>query len=144
MVSADKREKRMVEYVNPPNTAPAQGLYSHVGVPSGKGKLVFIAGQLSVNLAGDVVGKGDFAAQFHQCFGNLGDVLKGMGGDYSGIVRMTTIFVHSQDIEPFMALRKALFPTIFPGPLFPPNTILVVDRLVKEDFLFEVEAVAEI
>ncbi len=134
----------MVEYVNPPATAPAQGLYSHVGVPSGKGRLVFIAGQLSVNLAGEVVGKGDFAAQFAQCFGNLGDVLKGLGGGFPDIVRMSTFFVHSQDIETFMRLRRELFPTIFPGPLYPPNTILVVDRLVKEDFLFEVEAVAEI
>jgi hypothetical protein len=44
---------------------------------------------------------------------------------------MTTIFVHSQDIEAFMPLRAALFPTIFHGDTFPPNTILVVDRLVK-------------
>ncbi|QIE55212.1 RidA family protein [Pikeienuella piscinae] len=132
-----------VEYVNPPGTAPAQGLYSHVGVPTG-GRLVFIAGQLSVSPDGDVVGAGDFAAQFHQVFANMGDVLKGMGGGYPDIVKMTTIFVHSQDIATFMRLREALFPTIFPGPLFPPNTILVVDRLVKEDFLFEVEAVAQI
>jgi hypothetical protein len=41
-----------------------------------------------------------------------------------------------------MPLRAKLFPTIFAGPLYPPNTLLIVDRLVKEDFLLEVEAVA--
>ena len=40
-----------------------------------------------------------------------------------------------------MRLRAALFPKIFKGPLYPPNTLLTLDRLVKEDFLFEVEAV---
>jgi enamine deaminase RidA (YjgF/YER057c/UK114 family) len=50
--------------------------------------------------------------------------------------------VHSQGIERFMKVRAALFPTLFSGTLFPPNTLLVVDRLVKEEFLVEVEAVA--
>ena len=49
--------------------------------------------------------------------------------------------VHAQDIDAFMHLRADLFPTLFEGPLFPPNTLLMVDRLVKEDFLVEVEAV---
>lgn len=41
-----------------------------------------------------------------------------------------------------MVLRQQLFPKIFTNGKFPPNTICVFDRLVKEDFLFEVEAVA--
>lgn len=41
-----------------------------------------------------------------------------------------------------MKLRSEVFPTLFEGELFPPNTLLVVDRLVKEDFLLEVEAIA--
>jgi hypothetical protein len=41
-----------------------------------------------------------------------------------------------------MEMREALFPTIFTGPGFPPNTLLLVDRLVKEEFVIEVEAVA--
>ena len=132
---------RPVSYIDPPGTAPAQGLYSHIGKPS-SGGLMFIAGQLSVDVAGNIVGKNDFAAQFDQVFNNLGAVLTGAGADFTNIVKMTTIFVHSQDIETFMRLRAALFPTIFHGDKFPPNTILVVDRLVKEDFLFEVEAIA--
>ena len=69
----------------------------------------------------------------------------GAGGldlGFDDIVKFTTYLVHSQDIERFMKLRAALFPTLFSGPLFPPNTLLVVDRLVKEEFLVEVEAVA--
>ncbi len=129
-----------VWYENPPGTAPAQGLYSHAGTTLG-GRLVFVAGQLSVNMKDEIVGRGDFEAQFRQVFSNMGDVLKGLGCDFNNVVKFTTLFVHSQDIETFMRLRRELFPKIFRGPLYPPNTILVIDRLVKEEFLFELEAV---
>ena len=132
-----------VAYVNPPDTAPAQGLYSHVGLVSG-GQLAFIAGQLSVGREGEVVGKDDFALQFERVFANLRDVLKGLGGDFSSVARFTTYLIHSQDIGKFMKLRAELFPRLFPGELFPPNTLLIVDRLVKEEFLIEVEAIAAI
>lgn len=129
-----------VEYINPPGACPAQGLYSHVGRAQG-GTLLFVAGQLSVAADGSVAGEGDFEAQFKQVFDNLGDVLKGMGCTYNDVVKFTTYLVHSQDIPAFMRLRADLFPQIFKGPLFPPNTLLMVDRLVKEPFLIEVEAV---
>jgi enamine deaminase RidA (YjgF/YER057c/UK114 family) len=129
-----------VEYLNPPGACPAQGLYSHIGKVK-EGELLFVAGQLAVAADGSVAGKGDFEKQFHQIFSNLGDVLKGVGGDFNDVVKFTTYLVHSQDIEKFMELRAALFPKIFKGPLYPPNTLLVVNRLVKEDFVLEVEAI---
>ena len=129
-----------VEYLNPPGACPAQGLYSHVGKAAGS-NLLFVAGQLSVAADGSVAGVGDFAAQFNQVFSNLGDVLKGLGGDFNDVVKFTTFLVHSQDIDAFMKLRAELFPQIFEGPNFPPNTLLMVDRLVKEPFLIEVEAI---
>lgn len=129
-----------VEYINPPGACPAQGLYSHVGKPAGS-DLLFVAGQLSVAADGSVAGKGDFAAQFKQVFSNLGDVLKGLGCDFNDVVKFTTFLVHSQDIDQFMELRAELFPKLFRGPLYPPNTLLMVDRLVKEAFVIEVEAI---
>lgn len=131
---------RNVEYINPPGACPAQGLYSHVGKPAGS-ELLFVAGQLSVAADGSVAGKGDFAAQFRQVFSNMGDVLKGLGCDFNDVVKFTTFLVHSQDIDQFMELRAELFPKLFRGPNFPPNTLLVIDRLVKESFLLEVEAI---
>jgi enamine deaminase RidA (YjgF/YER057c/UK114 family) len=132
-----------VWYENPLGTAPAQGLYPHVGT-STRSRLVFVAGQLSVNMKDEIVGKKSFEGQFEQVFSNMSDVLKGLGCDFNNVVKFTSIFVHSQDIEHFMQLRKALFPKIFKGPLCPPNTILVIDRLVKEEFLFELEAIVAV
>lgn len=135
--------KLEVEYINPEGACPAQGLYAHIGRVKG-GSVLYVAGQLSVGADGSAVGKGDFKAQFAQVFGNLGDVLRASGCDFSNILKFTTYLVHSQDIETFMALRAELFPKIFEGPLYPPNTLLVVDRLVKEEFLLEVEVVVAV
>jgi enamine deaminase RidA (YjgF/YER057c/UK114 family) len=130
-----------VQYIDPPGTAPAQGNYTHATRVK-SGDLYFIAGQLSVSNDGNIVGKGSFEAQFNQVFANLKAVLDGLGLTFDHIVKFSTFFVHSQDIEAFMRLRKQNFQTFFKTDKYPPNTILVVDRLVKEEFLLEVEAVA--
>ncbi|MHA6792327.1 RidA family protein [Pseudonocardia bannensis] len=130
-----------VTYANPDGACEAQGLYSHLTVvPSGT-DLMFVAGQLAVGEHGEVVGVGDFRAQFAQVHKNLGDVLRAMGADWNDVIQFRTYLVHSQDIPTFMELRAALFPKLFTTSVFPPNTLLTVDRLVKEEFLFEVEAV---
>ena len=41
-----------------------------------------------------------------------------------------------------MAFRSREFPRLFPDGGYPPNTLLIVDRLVGEKFLIEVQAVA--
>ena len=133
---------KKIEILNPPGLGPAQGLYSQATlVPAGL-DTYHIAGQLSVGKDGSIVGIGNFEAQFEQVYNNLGDVLQALGENYDSVIAMHTFLVHSQSIPKFMELRKNLFPTIFSGPVYPPNTLLMVDRLVKEEFVIEVEAVA--
>lgn len=129
-----------VEYINPEGACPAQGLYSHLTRVKA-GELIFVAGQLSVGMDGSVVGVGDFDAQFHQVFDNLESVLKAVGTDFNDITKFTTYLVHSQNIPDFMRLRAETFPKRFSGTVYAPNTLLIVDRLVKEEFLLEVEVV---
>ena len=43
-----------------------------------------------------------------------------------------------------MTVRKELFPKLYPSGQYPPNTLLVVDRLVGEHFLIEVEGIAAV
>lgn len=131
----------LVRYVNPPGAAPAQGLYSHAATVHA-GDLHFIAGQLAVADDGSLVGPNDFEAQFLRVFANLEGVLRALGCEWNHIAKFTTYFVNERDIEVFMALRARHFPRWFGSDVFPPNTICVIRRLVKEGFLFEVEAVA--
>jgi enamine deaminase RidA (YjgF/YER057c/UK114 family) len=58
------------------------------------------------------------------------------------VVEFTTYLVHSQDIPKFMAWRTREFPKLFDGGAYPPNTLLMIDRLVKEEFLIEVSVIA--
>jgi enamine deaminase RidA (YjgF/YER057c/UK114 family) len=90
---------------------------------------------------GSVAGVGDFDAQFDCVFGNMRDVLAGLGLDFRSVIKFTTYLTDSGNIPDFMRLRAASFPEWFSGEIFPPNTLLIVDRLVKEEFLLEVEAV---
>lgn len=130
-----------VWYENPAGAAPAQGLYSHVGCVEG-GRTVYLAGQLAVGADGGIVGAGDFDAQFARVFQNLHDVLAGLGLGWGAVIKFTTYLTDADDIPAFMRLRAARFPVWFGGEPFPPNTLLVVDRLVKPEFRIEVEAIA--
>jgi enamine deaminase RidA (YjgF/YER057c/UK114 family) len=130
-------------YHDPKGSNPAQGLYSNVGSTKDS-HLHFVAGQLSVGAAGEVVGAGDFAAQFDQVFENLEAVLNGMGGNMRSVVKFTTYVTARSDIDVFMKKRATLFPSLYPDKKFPPNTLLIVEGLVKPEFLLEVEAIVAV
>jgi enamine deaminase RidA (YjgF/YER057c/UK114 family) len=133
--------KSGVTYVNPPSAPPAQGMYSHV---ARAGDLAFIAGQVAIDAKGTPVGVGDVAAQVPAVFDNLGKILKDLGADFESVVQFTTYITSADYIPAFMSARSALFPKLFPGGKYPPNTLLVIDRLVKPEFMLEVEAIARV
>ncbi len=132
-----------VTYVNPPSAPPVQGMYSHVARMA-PGELAFIAGQVAIDAKGNPVGVGDLAAQVNQVFENLGKILKDLGTDFELVVQFTTYLTNADGIPTWMSARSALFPKLFPGGKYPPNTLLVIDRLVKPEFLLEIEAIARV
>jgi enamine deaminase RidA (YjgF/YER057c/UK114 family) len=132
-----------VTYLNPPNATPPAGMYSHVARVT-PGELAFIAGQVAVDKTGAIVGAGNLAQQVEQVFANLGAILKDLGTDFESVAQLTTYLTSADSITGFMAARAALFPRLFPGGKHPPNTLLVVDRLVKPEFLIEIEAIARV
>ena len=123
-----------------PGAAPARGRYSHVAVAAA-GRTAYIAGQLSLNGSGDIVGAGDFEAQVRQVISNLKLVLDSLGASFADVAKFTTFLVDSHDIPEFMRVRTELWAEIFPDGVYPGNTLLVVDRLVEEPFLVEIEAI---
>jgi len=105
-------------------------------------EFVYIAGQLASDREGRIIGADDFDAQCVQVFANIETALKSVGAGWGNVVEFTTYLVHSQDIPKFMIYRKREFPKLFPDGAYPPNTLLMVDRLVQEPFLVEVKAIA--
>jgi enamine deaminase RidA (YjgF/YER057c/UK114 family) len=111
------------------------GQYSHVTRVAAR-EFLFIAGMLA---PGET-----FDEQCSGVFAQISEALKSAGAGWQNVAQFTTYLVHSQDIPKFMQWRLREFPRMFPDGRYPPNTLLVVDRLVQEHFLVEVQAVAAI
>jgi enamine deaminase RidA (YjgF/YER057c/UK114 family) len=117
------------------------GAYS-VGMTVNAVRLVYVAGQVGVDTAGELVGAGDAAAQTRQALQNIGHVLAAAGAGFSNVVEFTTYVVGRDSVQGFIDGRNQVFPDIFPNGDYPPNTLLVVGGLVREEFLVEIKAVA--
>lgn len=110
------------------------GQYSHMTRVKNASETLYIAGMLA---PGE-----DFDAQCTGVFGQIEAALKSAGAGWSSVVQFTTYLVHSQDIPRFMAWRLREFPKMFPDGKYPPNTLLMIDRLVGEQYLVEVQTIA--
>ncbi|MCF8478164.1 MAG: RidA family protein [Pseudolabrys sp.] len=130
-----------INILNPDTLGTPLGQYSQLTRVKAS-EFVFIAGQLAADKAGNVVGVDDFDAQCAQVFANIETALKSVGAEWRNVVQFTTYLVHSQDIPKFMEYRLREFPKMFANGAYPPNTLLMVDRLVQEPFLVEVQTVA--
>jgi len=127
-----------IRIVNPDSLGKPLGQYSHMTRVKASEHL-FIAGQVATDRDGKTVGADDFDAQCVQAFANVEAALKSAGAGWGNVVEFTTYLVHSQDIARFMKFRLREFPKMFAGGAYPPNTLLIVDRLVHEAFLIEVQ-----
>jgi enamine deaminase RidA (YjgF/YER057c/UK114 family) len=128
-----------IQIVNPETLGKPLGQYSHMTRVRAS-EFLFIAGQVGIDKAGTVAE--GFEAQCTQTFANIEAALKSAGAGWANIVQLTTYLVHSQDIPKFMAWRQRAFPTMFKNGAYPPNTLLMVDRLVLEPLLIEVQPIA--
>ena len=126
---------------NPDALGKPLGQYSQLARVKAS-EFLFIAGQVATDRSGKVVGADDFDAQCRQVFANIEAALASQRASFANVVEFTTYLVHSQDIAKFMAYRLREFPRLFPRGAYPPNTLLIVDRLVQEPFLIEVKTLA--
>jgi enamine deaminase RidA (YjgF/YER057c/UK114 family) len=130
-----------IKMSNPKGLSKPAGTYSHVARAQA-GELLFIAGQVAVDANGKIVGAGDFSAQTRQVFRNLLTALESAGAGYRNVAQFTTYLVNSRDIAKLRAFRERYYPKFFPDRQYPPNTLLVVDRLASEEMLLEIAAIA--
>ena len=125
-----------------PATLPPPTGYSHVAKVN-KGTLVYIAGQVSSDASGALVGAGNFEAQVEQVFKNVKLALEAAGATMADIVKLNSYLVAeiSQDDLPKMrAIRDRYLNKEKP----PASTLVVVSRLARPGWLIEIEAVAAI
>jgi enamine deaminase RidA (YjgF/YER057c/UK114 family) len=127
-------------YVNPEGAPAPIGMYSNL---SRAGNLLFVAGQVGLRADGELAGE-DLASQALQAFENVAALLGSQGSSLRDATKFTTYLVNAEEIDQFFEIRERLFPDLFPEGEYPPNTLLVVDRLVRPELRIEVEAIASV
>jgi enamine deaminase RidA (YjgF/YER057c/UK114 family) len=129
------------ELVNPAGLEPPVG-YSHVAKIAG-GTLVHVAGQAPFDDKGQVVGKGDFVAQFGQVMRNLKIAIEAVGGRPQQYAVLT---MYVTNLAAYWANKKPLgtaYREVF-GKYFPAITLVEVNRLYNPDCMLEISAIAVI
>jgi enamine deaminase RidA (YjgF/YER057c/UK114 family) len=86
-----------IEHLNPESMHKNPAFSQGIIVPAGARTLV-IGGQNAVNKKGEVVGKGDMAAQTTQALDNLITVLETAGGSLNDLIRVGIYFRADGDI----------------------------------------------
>lgn len=118
------------------------GFYSPAVVCPPGASLVLVSGVLPVDSDAVSVGVDDFELQMRTVFRLLGQTLAAAGSSFAELVKMTTYLVDPAHIDPFYRIREEIFAELYPERRPPGNTLLVVARLVRPEFLIEIEGIA--
>ena len=126
-----------LEHIQPYGIFDSRQFFTQV-VTATPGRIVFISGQVGWDTGGKVVSS-DFATQVQKAFANLRLALVGAGAGPEHVARITSFIVDHDEtkLEPFRTEVGRLF-----GDRLPASTLLAVERLARDDLLFEVEAIA--
>jgi enamine deaminase RidA (YjgF/YER057c/UK114 family) len=125
--------------INPPELATPPG-YSQV-VEVSAGRIIFIAGQTSLDRDGNLVGKDDFAAQAARVFHNLAIALQASGCTAANLVKLTVFLTDMDNLTRYREARNRFFASVTP-PAAPAVTLVEVSKLYGADFMIEIEAIA--
>jgi enamine deaminase RidA (YjgF/YER057c/UK114 family) len=126
---------------NPPEAHKPNG-YSHA-VEITAGKMIYISGQVALDVSGNIVGQGDYRAQIQQVFRNLKAALEAAGASFQNVVKLNYYIVDTVAASEFFAYREVrdqYVDTANP----PAATVVVIRRLFRPEFLIEIEAVAAV
>jgi enamine deaminase RidA (YjgF/YER057c/UK114 family) len=130
-----------IRRINPPELGPPPG-YSQI-VEVSAGRVIFIAGQTALDRDGNVIGRGDFAAQADQVFANLTIALQASGCTPANLAKLTVFLTDMDNLGRYREARNRFFASVAP-PAAPAVTLVEVSKLYGPDFLIEIEAIAAV
>ena len=117
----------------------AQFAYSQAVGVSGAERVLFCAGQRSVDADGRPLHPGDMRAQLNQALDNLQAILAAVGWSLSDVVRLN---YYTTDVDQLYANWDVVETRVAQGASPPVGTLVGVSRLVLPDLLVEIEATA--
>lgn len=113
--------------------------FAHAVGVRGAARILFCAGQTSVDPKGNVLHPGDMAAQLDRSFDNLEAVLTSAGLSLANVVRLN---YYVTDMDAFAAARKIIADRLGSFAVKPSGVLLGVTRLAQPELLVEIEATA--
>jgi enamine deaminase RidA (YjgF/YER057c/UK114 family) len=123
-----------------PDTLPPPPGYSQLVEVAG-GRLVFVAGQVSLDKDGSVIGEGDISKQADQVFRNLSAAIASRGGTLKDVIKFTMFVTNMADRLAIRDVRdRYLADAKVKNP--PASSLVQVSALFRPEFLVEIEAVA--
>jgi 2-iminobutanoate/2-iminopropanoate deaminase len=102
-------------------------------------RLVFVSGCVASDQHGRTVGGNDAVAQARQVHENLKKCLAAAGATFADVCKVTVFLRNIGDREKVNTVRKEYF-----GAHRPASTLVEITRLVRDDYLIEIEATAVI
>ena len=118
---------------------PPLGDYSQAWTVTGS-KLIFVAGQVSVDMRGNPVGAGDIALQTRTVLENMKKVLEGAGAGLRDVIKLNIYVVNMPEYSSkIWEIRREYFPQDFPA-----STMVGVKSLARPEFMLETEAIAAV
>jgi enamine deaminase RidA (YjgF/YER057c/UK114 family) len=127
-----------LEFLSPATLTTPPG-YSQIVKVTG-GQTIYIAGQVALDAARNLVGPGDFRAQAQQVFLNTQTALAAAGADFSHVVKLNMYILDRSNLPILREVRDQFVNTQAP----PASTLVEVRSLAQEEFLLEVEAIASL
>jgi enamine deaminase RidA (YjgF/YER057c/UK114 family) len=125
---------------SPASLATPNGHFSAaISVVPASNRMVFISGMTARKADGTIAGVGDIEVQTRQVCENLKAAVEDAGGKLTDICRVD-VFV--RNIEHFDAIHKVRR-EYFPAPA-PASTMMEVSKMVKAEYLIEINAIAVI
>jgi len=128
--------RKRITFRNPKSLPPTKG-YTHA-VEVRNGRTIYVSGQVALNLQGELVGKGDLAAQTRQVFENIKAALEASDASFDDVVKLTFFLTDISQIQTVREIRDLYINTSNP----PASSAVEVRKLVNEQFLIEIEAIA--
>jgi enamine deaminase RidA (YjgF/YER057c/UK114 family) len=118
--------------------------FSH-GFEVRSGRVLFIAGQVAKDAAGQVVGPGDLVAQFRQVCQNLKAVVNAAGGELTDVVKLTIYVLDTDDYKKRVREIGQVYREYF-GKHFPAMTLVGARDLYDraDGCVIEIEGMAAV
>jgi reactive intermediate/imine deaminase len=131
-----EQQRSVARFVKYDALPPSPGYSQAVEVRPGR--IIYVAGQVSMDRSGKLVGEGDMRAQAQQTFENLKAALEASGAKFENVVKLNYYVLDAAQLPAVREVRDKFVNAANP----PASTAVEVKRLFREGFLIEVEAVA--